>query len=59
MTFTPLNLIWIVVRIFLETIRNHIPVIDNEFKDICEATLTIEEIKLALFSMKKKEIPWC
>lgn len=42
---------------FLKTIRNHIPVIDNDFKDFCEATLTIEEIKSALFSMKKNKSP--
>lgn len=40
-------------KTFVEVIKNHIPTFDNYFKDLCESTLTIGEMKSALFSMKK------
>lgn len=40
---------------FFETVKNHIPVIDDDFKDNCVTSSTIKDIESALFSMKRRK----
>ncbi len=45
------------MRLLSKLLKNYIPTIDNDFKDLCESTLTIGEVKSALFSMKRGKSP--
>lgn len=44
-------------EIFIDKIKKHIVTIDEDLKKTCDSNLTREEIKTALFSMKKGKSP--